>query len=303
VGATVTAVIPCFNSAPYVGAAVESALRQTYADIEVVVVNDGSTDDFEQAIRPFERRIRVIGQANRGLSAARNAAVAATDSEFVAYLDADDLWEPRKIERQVKLLESTGAIGLVHTGVVHVDSDSRPMKDAKIQWSPPDRITLVNLLEHNIITASSVLHRRSAFDGRQLFALELNICSDWDLWLRMLAAGHQIGYVDEVLTRYRIHGTNMSRQTERLLIERAVVMERVLATSSDEEVRSTAERLRLASLCDLAHVAYERQDWRTARTLYFKAGRAAGAIGAARLAKSLWMDLLSGARKTATRSA
>jgi glycosyltransferase involved in cell wall biosynthesis len=296
VGARVTAVIPCFNSAQYVAAAVSSALGQTFTDLEVVVVNDGSTDNFDEAIKPFEDRVRLLCQPNKGLSAARNAALVATDSEFVAYLDADDLWRPSKIARQIDRLKSDREIGFVHTGVAYVDTTGRPMDQAKVDWSPPDRISLVNLLEHNIITASSVLQRRSAFEDGH-FCLELEVCSDWDLWLRILGAGHSIGYVPEAVTEYRIHESNMSKQTERLLAERVVVMERLLSRPVDQAAHSAAQRLRLDSLRDLGHFAYERGDLQVARALYLRAGRAVGFVGTARLIRALVRGLSAMVRR------
>src|SRR4051812_32621020 len=100
----VSAVIPCFNTARYVGAAITSALEQTYQPIEIVVVDDGSTDDFDGAIAQFAGRIQLVRQSNTGLAHARNAGIEASDSEFIAFLDADDRWHPDKIERQVDFL-------------------------------------------------------------------------------------------------------------------------------------------------------------------------------------------------------
>jgi len=106
--ATVSVIIPAFNGAEFVAAAIESALAQTYADTEVITIDDGSTDETAAVLERFGSRIRVIRQPNRGLAAARNAGIALAGGEYVALLDADDTWEPAFLELAVARLAPAG---------------------------------------------------------------------------------------------------------------------------------------------------------------------------------------------------
>src|SRR5262245_61971193 len=110
----VAAIIPYFEGRRFLAQAVGSALAQTYPALEVIVVNDGSPDDFHAAIAPFRSRVRVIEQAHAGTAAARNRALAATDADCIAFLDQDGVWRETKIERQVRFLEGDPDCGLLH---------------------------------------------------------------------------------------------------------------------------------------------------------------------------------------------
>src|SRR5437773_3781756 len=113
---TVSVVIPTYNYARYLPEAIDSALAQTHAPLEVIVVDDGSTDDTPRVLAVYGDRIRVIRQANRGPGAARNTGIAAARGEYVGFLDADDVWLPRKLELQMARFEADQGLGLVHCG-------------------------------------------------------------------------------------------------------------------------------------------------------------------------------------------
>src|SRR5207249_11176371 len=117
----VSVVIATYNCRRYVGEAVESALAQSYQPIEVIVVDDGSTDGTAEELRPFKDRIRYLVQANQGPAAARNHGIRAARGEYVAFLDADDLWAPSKIEKQVAAMEKSDKIGVVHCGLLRTN--------------------------------------------------------------------------------------------------------------------------------------------------------------------------------------
>src|SRR6185369_6881202 len=102
----VSVLIPAYNCGPYVAKAVESVLCQSYRNFEIIVVNDGSTDDTENVLLPYRDRIRYLAGENRGASAARNKAFRVSKGDLIAYLDADDLWQPEKLARQVELFEA-----------------------------------------------------------------------------------------------------------------------------------------------------------------------------------------------------
>lgn len=117
----VSVVIPSYNRAYIVGQAIESVLRQTYENVEVVVIDDGSTDDTERVVRAFDDRVRYIYQPNGGIAVARNSGIAAARGEFVAFLDSDDVWLPWKLEAQLAVLRQCPEIGMIWTDMTAVD--------------------------------------------------------------------------------------------------------------------------------------------------------------------------------------
>src|SRR5947209_8379733 len=124
----VAVVIPSFNHGPFVGRAVQSALDQTLAPAEVIVIDDGSTDSTEEALRPFGSTIRVVRQENRGVASARNHGARIATAPLVAFLDADDAWHPKKLELQVARIVADPGLGLVNCGVEEVDEEYRTLR-------------------------------------------------------------------------------------------------------------------------------------------------------------------------------
>ncbi len=118
----VSVVIPAYNAMTYLPETITSVLQQTYTDFEVVVVNDGSTDKIEEwIVQISDPRIKLVSQANLGLAGARNTGIRESQGKYLAFLDADDLWEPTKLEKQVKILEKNPEVGLVYTWVTYID--------------------------------------------------------------------------------------------------------------------------------------------------------------------------------------
>jgi glycosyltransferase involved in cell wall biosynthesis len=288
--AKVSAIIPCFNAAPYVGDAIRSALDQTFTDLEVVVVNDGSTDAFHAAVAPYRSRIKIIDKENGGVAEARNTALNASQSDYLAYLDADDRWLPDKIAVQVAALDAQAEVAMVHTSVRYIDAAGTLLPREKTAWFKPAELSVMNLLKHNTITISSVLHRRSAFDG-DFFAADVCPCEDWDLWLRFLGRGHRVLHIPEVLTEYRVHGDNASARTDRMLTATVRVMERVLTRTDRGEARDLARRRRQESLRDLGHLAFAAGDLATARARYLQAAPAVRIADLPRVLCTLWPQL------------
>lgn len=160
----VSIVIAVYNGAPTVGRALASVFAQTYADYEVIVVNDGSTDDTAAVLARFGDRIRLITQGNRGLSAARNAGVRASTGEYVAFLDDDDEWMPEKLARCVPVLDADRDCALVYTLALKVDPQGRPMgTDARPDGA--ESPTMNEMLAHpwNVVPSQFVV-RRDVFE-------------------------------------------------------------------------------------------------------------------------------------------
>jgi glycosyltransferase involved in cell wall biosynthesis len=206
---TVSVVIPTFNHQTFISAAVESALAQTLRPLEVIVVDDGSTDATVEILAPYLSRIRLVRQPNQGVSAARNVGAGRATGEVLAFLDADDLWLPGKLERQVQRLRSDPGLGLVHCGMEEVDGQGNPLRerlDGMEGWVAPELL----LFRQSVIlgAGSSALIRRDVFQQVGGFDSRLSTSADWDLCYR-IASRWEVGFVREVLFRYRLHGANM----------------------------------------------------------------------------------------------
>jgi glycosyltransferase involved in cell wall biosynthesis len=268
----VNVIVPCHNAARYVGEALESALRQTYVDTTVLVVDDGSTDATARIALGFGDRVTVMQQQKSGPSAARNRALDAADGAYIAFLDADDRWHPEKVSRQVAFLAAHPQCGLVHTAIRHIDAagdvTGRPDNAGRRRETHGDCLAL--LLGRNTVTTSSVLLRRDILDGER-FLTELYGPEDWDLWLR-LASRTQLGYLDEELTDYRFHDSNITRQVERMASAELTVIDRALARVVVPEHRRAAIERRRRILAGLGNLAYERNDMERARRLFRQAG-------------------------------
>lgn len=204
----VSAIIPNYNYERYVGEAVNSALVQTYKNREVIVVDDGSKDDSLQVLESFGDKIKVIKQQNTGVSAARNNAVRESTGEFLAFLDADDVWYPEKIARQVDRFLEDPELGLVHVGTEEFDESGVIATRSKgLEGAVANEFLL---FERGVILGggSGILVRRSVFEEVGGFDIRLSTSADWDFGYRV-SAQYRIGFIPEILLRYRVHGTNM----------------------------------------------------------------------------------------------
>jgi GT2 family glycosyltransferase len=213
---SISVVIPAYNQALYISEAVQSVLRQTYSDFELIVVDDGSTDETPDILgRIQDPRMRIIRQSNAGLSAARNTGLQESIAPFVTFLDSDDYFFSNKLEIQMKYLTEHPDIGMVVGRVRYIDPSGNTILE-------PDQsstsLTLPDLLFENPICVSAILLRRSSLDMVGEFDESLHACEDFDLWLRLLDAGCQMAWVDQPVVCYRIHPDQMTRQSERMRI-------------------------------------------------------------------------------------
>lgn len=205
----VSVIIPTYNSAQYVIAAVESVLAQTWRDFEILVIDDGSTDDTEEVMRHYQMQVRYIRQQNGGVAVARNRGIAESRGKYIAFLDADDTWLPHKLETQINHLRRQSACRVCYAAFTVVDAALNPLGISRSQRSRTAREDL--LLRGNIIgSICTVVCERTLFEIVGGFDPALSQCADWDMWVR-LAAQTEFLYVDEPLVTYRQHGNNMSR--------------------------------------------------------------------------------------------
>lgn len=223
----VSVVIPSYNSAAYLPQAVDSVLAQTFRDVEVLVIDDGSTDDTAAVMGRYGEPVRYIRQPNGGVSRARNRGIEESRGRYVAFLDADDTWFPQKLERQLSALDGKTDYRVCYSGFVRVDSNLAPLG---VHRGNPAGATLAGLLTqgNQVGSICTVLVDRSLFDRTGGFDPQLSQCADWDMWVR-LAVHTPFLYVDESLVTYRQHGENMSRSAPLLERDSVRVLEKGFA--------------------------------------------------------------------------
>lgn len=300
----VSIVIPAYNCAATIAAAVESCLAQAYADLEIVVVNDGSTDRTGEVLAGFGERIRVITQRNGGLAAARNAGQLAATGEFVAWMDADDLMVPGRIRAQAAVLTSYPDIGLVSSdfsAFTEPGADFAPSHIASYYHAIPRlggveavyptvlapiagfgqaRVLSGNaydsLVWGNFVHPPTVMARRSVLVAAGPADESLRYSSDYDQILRIARRG-PLAFVDAPLLRYRLSSGQMSNAggSEKMQLETVRILRKLQREDPDAYARLTPLiRLRLAE----SHVV------------------AAGSVGASDRARALGL-LLHGMRQ------
>ncbi len=207
----VSVCVASYNHAPYISDALDSILQQEFRDFEIIVVDDGSTDDSHAILLDYQQRYPGLlcylwhdNHVNKGISATCNVALAHARGEYVAWLGSDDWWHPDKLTEQVLFLESNPDIGMVHTAHIIVDSLGRHYPPTKRDPAP----SWEDLLVSNHVCASSAVMRKQCLDKVGHFDENL-VYSDWDMWIR-IGARQRIGYIPTPLTYYRIHGANIS---------------------------------------------------------------------------------------------
>jgi glycosyltransferase involved in cell wall biosynthesis len=205
----VTVLIPTFNYQAYLAESIESALHQTYRDREVVVVDDGSTDQTPDILERYGRAIRVIRTENGGTPSALNAGIAQARGEWIAWLSSDDAFEPAKLARQLEFAAAHPECAVIYTDWYVVDAAGQVIDHLRSPDFPTRDRLISGLLRGCVINGSTTLVRRSAYERAGPFDETLRQAHDWDMWLR-LAHDSPFGHVPEPLVRYRWHGGNMS---------------------------------------------------------------------------------------------
>lgn len=233
----VSVIIPAYNCCKYISEAVESVLRQSYGNVEIIVVNDGSTDNTERVVKSFGGKIKYIKQANKGSSSARNAGMAAASGDYIAFLDADDRWRKYKLELQVDILRSMPYIDMLFTNYANINEKGSVLSEGCIEKGFPIfsdfRLRLKNLFESSVYSDLMNLKKSyplndsriyygniftSLFMGNFilpsteifrkepspiLFNEEFKCAEDQDFHLRF-ARFHKIAYIDSSTTEYRV---------------------------------------------------------------------------------------------------
>jgi len=203
--------MPAYNAGLYIYESIHSVLNQTLSDIELIVVDDGSTDDTVEIIQSFGNKVCYVAQQNKGAAAARNTGVMHAKGEWLAFLDSDDIWVPDKLEKQ---LQQCGNYEWSCTDIVFVGSGENVGKRASDIEITGCGFVLPKLVVSNFIATSSVMMKKAVFEEVGGFDVTLRALQDWDLWLRV-AAKYELGYLHEPCVEYRVHKKSTSRSTRR----------------------------------------------------------------------------------------
>lgn len=227
----VSAIIPNYNYAKYLRIALDSVLAQTYSPIEIVVVDDGSTDGSRSILASYGDRIKTIYQKNSGVAAARNRGIAECSGDYLAFLDPDDIWLPEKIEKQIAKFSENPALGLVHVGTENIDADGT-------------LLSVTNCGEEGSVFEDILLGKPVIFGGGSGFMVPRNVIgnvgdfdermstsADWDMFCR-IAKEYPFGAVCETLLQYRIHGSNMHKNVDAMEHDVMLGYEKLFANAS-----------------------------------------------------------------------
>lgn len=223
----VSVIIPTYNSARFLAEAIDSVLAQSFKDFEILVIDDGSTDETKAVMQRYSSPVRYIYQTNGGVAAARNRGIEESRGKYVAFLDADDAWFEHKLETQLDALTKRADCRACYSAFTVADHN---MNSIGIRLSNREGRAIDDLLSSgNVIgTPSTVLCERPLFEAVGGFDPEMSQCADWDMWVR-LASDTEFLYIAEPLVMYRQHDGNMSRSASLLENDSLRVLEKGFA--------------------------------------------------------------------------
>tara|TARA_B100000029_G_scaffold303416_1_gene296205 strand:- start:375 stop:1334 length:960 start_codon:yes stop_codon:yes gene_type:complete len=271
---TVSVVIPMYQAGPWIGETLESVESQTYPIHECIVVDDGSTDDGPEVVASIADRaqfnVRLISQTNAGVSAARNSGLAIATGDLVALLDADDLWHPKKIERQIDLMSRVGS-SICLSGYAQFDSGSRRVTGV-VSFRYPERAMRrwLAMEGSGLCLASSGLLRRTALDEVRAFDDRVSICEDLEFMVRICRVG-PLAIDPGILVGYRNHRGQAHRQVGPLAANTAVLLDEVLEAA--EFGRPFMRRCRAGLDAHVGYVHLAGGDFRAAISHLMSAAR------------------------------
>jgi glycosyltransferase involved in cell wall biosynthesis len=229
----VSVIVPAYNTAEFIGETLESVFQQTFQDFEVIVINDGSPDTtkLERVLERFQDQILYLKQENRGLSGARNTGIREARGEYLAFLDSDDSWYPRYLEKQIEYLKQNPSLDAVYCDS-RCFGDIRFARQTFMQLCPSNGpVTLESLITgrcHVCVSCTIARHKTVIETG--LFDERLRSVEDWDLWIRILHRGGSMTYQRGVLGRRRVRPGALSNDSLKMLASLAQVLRNLDAT-------------------------------------------------------------------------
>ena len=274
----VSVIIPTHNRTALLREALDSVCAQTFRDFELIVVDDGSTEDIETAVAGHAAEPRVVRQAHQGPAAARNCGIQEAAADFVAFLDSDDLWHPTKLEVFIKAAEAKQDLNLFYGPMSPIDLKGNPVpgrtKPCYDGW-----ITQ-KLFCSSFVHIPTILCRKEAILAVGGFDAALPVCEDYDLWLR-LSVRERFGLIDEPLAKRRLHGDRLSKaRMGRNLATKAKVLQRFFESGvANGQLDHDVARARLARVLFVAgRAAFHDGQYRQAMELCRESRRRGGSL-------------------------
>jgi glycosyltransferase involved in cell wall biosynthesis len=258
---TFSVVTAAYQAAATIGAAVESVLRQTYPALEMIVSDDGSTDSIAEALEPFANDVTVVRNPHRGPGATRNAGLRVASGDFVVILDADDVYEPRRLEALADLVRRRPELDIATTDAFLERNGTVIGRFYNESFSFPEEEQRAEILRRCFLFAPAVRRERIEAIGGFDESAEVVPAEDWDCWIRLVLDGARAGLVDEPLVRYRLHAGSLTANRARSLRARVTVLEKTAMRSdiTDDERRgveaSIVRRRRNAIVAEAAAAA------------------------------------------------
>lgn len=254
-GPLISVIIPTFNKAQFIEEAVESVLGQSYRNLEIIVVDDGSTDNTRDVLRKYQNNIAYISQNNNGPSSARNYGIRTARADHIAFLDSDDVWFPEKLEAQMEVMSRNQTIGLVGCGAYTIDSEGRIEKEYISEEYHTRQEFLKDLQTRKIsFNPSIVLVKRTCMDRVGGFKEELHYGEDWDLWLRIVKQC-EVEFIRKALVKLRKYDGYRSYHQVELMKSN---IHRIISDNLYEEGWRTRGPLYSALYLDLAGICLKK---------------------------------------------
>jgi glycosyltransferase involved in cell wall biosynthesis len=237
----VSVIIPCYNHAHFVGEAIKSVLEQDYQHYEIILVDDGSTDNTREVVAQFGFKVRYIYQQNQGLSAARNSGLRAARGELVGFLDADDLYEPNFLSTLVAILKANPQADAVHCACRFVDRFNNPLPQIAGKVVPASQL-YSTMLKGNFLTPVCMFAYKYCYEETGGFDRAFQGVADWDMWLR-ISKSFTVIATEQVLARYRVTPYSMSTDIESMLEDRLNVLAKHVGTKPSDRSSLSNEEL------------------------------------------------------------
>ncbi len=236
----ISIIIPTFNRRDYITIALDSVLKQTYKDYEIIIIDDGSNDDTKEVLKSYQGNIRYFYQDNSGIPTTRNKGIREARGDYIAFLDSDDYWLPEKLERQIECFSKNPHYGMVATRCSSISPDGRLREKNRPGKSG---LVLIDLFKANFIRTSSAMIKKECFDTVGMFDESLPECEEYDLWLR-IARKYPVGFINDPLAVYTDNPKGVSTDSLAGRLLRLKVLEKDYLK---ECIPSTIYRKRLAS--------------------------------------------------------
>ncbi len=232
----VSVIIPTYNRAKFLPRTIDNVLCQTYQDFEILVIDDGSSDNtreiMQEYIKKHTGKIRYFYKENGGVPTARNLGIQLSNAEFIAFLDSDDIWDADKLKYQMQYMDEHPQIYMCNTDVEYIDEDDKSLGYSKRRNKIPfDGMVFRYVFQHHGIVTSTMVVKKCVFDKIGLLDENLPIGDDTDIILR-IAKSFQIGFIEKPLVKYRMHNMNISKHADTHLYHLKAV-EKVLKADPD----------------------------------------------------------------------